>query len=276
MDDKIEKLKTKIIRQKNIIQKNDDDVDDDDDLDLCLGLKRKAPRNGVVIEEEGGGLERRRKVVNWWGNVEGFRVRQGYNGHFASKKNDGENSRSPNSTGSSSGFSDSYHSNSYAGGHSSDTSSHSSQSRLHLPAVKQPDSASQDANQKNSNHNHNHNQFSKNVTSTDIKETEANAMARSPSPKDSKVVIGKPPKPKRQMSQQSVLLPQMPCVSATGNGPDGKTINGFLYKYSKTEVSIVCVCHGTSFSPAGFVEHAGGVDVEHPLRHIRVVPFALS
>ncbi|KAK1351819.1 hypothetical protein POM88_053960 [Heracleum sosnowskyi] len=67
-------------------------------------------------------------------------------------------------------------------------------------------------------------------------------------------------------------LPQMPCVSTTGKGPNGKTITGFLYRYTKTEVCIVCVCHGTSFSPAEFVKHAGGVDVEHPLRHITIVP----
>lgn len=71
-------------------------------------------------------------------------------------------------------------------------------------------------------------------------------------------------------------LPQMPCVSTTGNGPNGKTITGFLYRYTKTEVCIVCVCHGTSFSPAEFVKHAGGVDVEHPLRHITIVPSDLA
>ncbi|GFQ07534.1 ninja-family protein afp3 [Phtheirospermum japonicum] len=63
----------------------------------------------------------------------------------------------------------------------------------------------------------------------------------------------------------------MPCVSTTGNGPNGRTIRGFLYKYTKAEVSIVCFCHGSSFSPAGFVEHAGGVDISHPLRHITIV-----
>ncbi|XP_057781074.1 ninja-family protein AFP3-like [Salvia miltiorrhiza] len=64
---------------------------------------------------------------------------------------------------------------------------------------------------------------------------------------------------------------RMPCVSATGDGPNGRTVIGFLYKYDKREVSIMCVCHGSSFSPAEFVEHAGGVDVSHPLRHITVV-----
>ncbi|KAG9149533.1 hypothetical protein Leryth_014309 [Lithospermum erythrorhizon] len=67
-------------------------------------------------------------------------------------------------------------------------------------------------------------------------------------------------------------LPRMPFVSTTGNGPNGKTVNGFLYNYSKTEVNIVCVCHGCSFSPAKFVEHAGGIDISHPLKHITIVP----
>ncbi|XP_077229610.1 uncharacterized protein LOC143862446 [Tasmannia lanceolata] len=67
-------------------------------------------------------------------------------------------------------------------------------------------------------------------------------------------------------------LTQMPCVSTTGNGPNGKTITGFLYRYTKTEVSIVCVCHGRSFSPEEFVKHAGGTDISHPLKHILVVP----
>ncbi|KAD6119991.1 hypothetical protein E3N88_11262 [Mikania micrantha] len=72
--------------------------------------------------------------------------------------------------------------------------------------------------------------------------------------------------------QQASLLTRMPCVSTTGNGPNGRTVSGFLYKYTKNEVSIVCVCHGRSFSPAGFVEHAGGVDITNPLKHIKIFP----
>lgn len=72
-------------------------------------------------------------------------------------------------------------------------------------------------------------------------------------------------------SGHSVRPPQMPCVSATGNGPNGRTVTGFLHRYNTTEVSIVCVCHRSLFSPAEFVKHAGGVDVSHPLRHITVV-----
>ncbi|KAH0664444.1 hypothetical protein KY290_029464 [Solanum tuberosum] len=69
------------------------------------------------------------------------------------------------------------------------------------------------------------------------------------------------------------LLSRMPCVSATGNGPNGKTINGLLCKYdNKMEINIVCVCHGKSFSPSQFVEHAGAVDLSQPLKHITVIP----
>ncbi|XP_059640864.1 ninja-family protein AFP3-like [Cornus florida] len=68
----------------------------------------------------------------------------------------------------------------------------------------------------------------------------------------------------------------MPCVSTRGDGPNGKRIEGFLYRYSKgEEVSIVCVCHGIFLSPAEFVKHAGGGDVAHPLRHIVVSPPSL-
>ncbi|KAG6433161.1 hypothetical protein SASPL_104769 [Salvia splendens] len=89
-------------------------------------------------------------------------------------------------------------------------------------------------------------------------------------------VINPPPKvvsnPGRDGAASTL---QMPCVSATGNGPNGRTITGFLYKYTKSEVSIMCVCHGSFFSPAKFVEHAGGVDVTHPLRHITIVSSAI-
>ncbi|KAJ4886036.1 nuclear transport factor 2 (NTF2) family protein / RNA recognition motif (RRM)-containing protein [Raphanus sativus] len=86
---------------------------------------------------------------------------------------------------------------------------------------------------------------------------------------------GKPPKPRSNGNKvNGSMLPfaQMPCVTSTGNGPEGKTVNGFLYRYSNSEVTIICVCHGTSFSPAEFIIHAGGTHVSHPLRHITVVP----
>ncbi|XP_022739303.1 ninja-family protein AFP3-like isoform X2 [Durio zibethinus] len=69
------------------------------------------------------------------------------------------------------------------------------------------------------------------------------------------------------------ILEDMPCVSTTGDGPSGKRIEGFLYRYRKgEEVRIVCVCHGSFLSPAEFVKHAGGGDVAHPLKHIVVNP----
>ncbi|KAD2243183.1 hypothetical protein E3N88_41564 [Mikania micrantha] len=66
-----------------------------------------------------------------------------------------------------------------------------------------------------------------------------------------------------------MMFADMPCVSTKG---DNK-IEGFLYRYRKGEqVRIVCVCHGRFLTPAEFVKHGGGGDVEHPLRHIIVVP----
>ncbi|EXB99097.1 hypothetical protein L484_007004 [Morus notabilis] len=92
-------------------------------------------------------------------------------------------------------------------------------------------------------------------------------------------ITGKPPRPQslsRNITPPPTALPQMPCVSTRGNGPNGKTVRGFLYKYTNSEVSIVCVCHGSTFSPAEFVQHAGGTDVSHPLKHITVIPFSLN
>ncbi|CAF2089856.1 ninja-family protein AFP3 [Brassica rapa] len=69
------------------------------------------------------------------------------------------------------------------------------------------------------------------------------------------------------------IIEDMPCVSTTGDGPNGKKIDGFLYRYRKgQEVRIVCVCHGSFLSPAEFIKHAGGSDVTHPLKHIVVNP----
>ncbi|CAK9174890.1 unnamed protein product [Ilex paraguariensis] len=69
------------------------------------------------------------------------------------------------------------------------------------------------------------------------------------------------------------MTADMPCVTTKGDGPNGKRIEGFLYRYRKgEEVKIVCVCHGSSLSPADFVKHAGGGEVAHPLKHIVVNP----
>ncbi|CAN8239030.1 unnamed protein product [Cochlearia groenlandica] len=64
---------------------------------------------------------------------------------------------------------------------------------------------------------------------------------------------------------------EMPCVFTKGDGPNGKRIDGILYRYGNgEEVRIMCVCHGDFLSPADFVKHAGGQNVDHPLRHIVV------
>ncbi|KAJ7974307.1 ninja-family protein AFP3-like [Quillaja saponaria] len=69
------------------------------------------------------------------------------------------------------------------------------------------------------------------------------------------------------------VLEDMPSVSTKGDGPNGKRVDGFLYRYRKgEEVKIVCVCHGSFLSPAEFVKHAGGGDVTQPLKHIVVTP----
>ncbi|XP_020217842.1 ninja-family protein AFP1 [Cajanus cajan] len=70
-------------------------------------------------------------------------------------------------------------------------------------------------------------------------------------------------------------MEDMPCVFTKGDGPNGRRVEGILYKYGKgEEVRIMCVCHGNFLSPAEFVKHAGGGDVAHPLRHIVVNPSA--
>ncbi|KAM3359173.1 ninja-family protein AFP3 [Capsicum galapagoense] len=70
-------------------------------------------------------------------------------------------------------------------------------------------------------------------------------------------------------------LENMPCVFTKGDGPNGRRVDGILYRYSKgEEVRIMCVCHGSFHSPAEFVKHAGGTDVTHPLKHIVINPNA--
>ncbi|XVE85738.1 hypothetical protein DITRI_Ditri17bG0115100 [Diplodiscus trichospermus] len=72
-------------------------------------------------------------------------------------------------------------------------------------------------------------------------------------------------------------MEDMPCVFTKGEGPNGKIVEGILYRYDKgEEVRIMCVCHGSFLSPAEFVKHAGGGDVDHPLRHIVVNPSSAS
>ncbi|KAK8953695.1 Ninja-family protein 1 [Platanthera guangdongensis] len=73
----------------------------------------------------------------------------------------------------------------------------------------------------------------------------------------------------RQKEMGRNLIDEMPCVSVRGC----RRIEGFLYKYRRgEEAGIVCVCHGNFFTPAEFVKHAGGGDVDNPLKHIVVNP----
>ncbi|XP_059634928.1 ninja-family protein mc410-like [Cornus florida] len=51
--------------------------------------------------------------------------------------------------------------------------------------------------------------------------------------------------------------PNLPWVSTTGPGPNGRTISGVTIRYSATQIKIVCACHGSHMSPEEFVQHAG-------------------
>ncbi|XP_062090860.1 ninja-family protein mc410 [Humulus lupulus] len=50
--------------------------------------------------------------------------------------------------------------------------------------------------------------------------------------------------------------PNLPWVSTTAPGPNGRTISGVTYKYNANQVRIVCACHGSHMSPDEFVRHA--------------------
>lgn len=50
--------------------------------------------------------------------------------------------------------------------------------------------------------------------------------------------------------------PNLPWVSTTGPGPNGRTISGVTYRYNPTQIRIVCACHGSHMSPEEFVRHA--------------------
>lgn len=72
-------------------------------------------------------------------------------------------------------------------------------------------------------------------------------------------------------------IEDMPCVFTVGDGPNGRRVDGILYKYGKGEkIRIMCICCGKFNSPAEFVGHAGGTDLDHPLKHIVVNSYASS
>lgn len=50
--------------------------------------------------------------------------------------------------------------------------------------------------------------------------------------------------------------PNLPWVSTTGSGPNGRTISGVTYKYNTSQIRIVCACHGSHMSPEEFLRHA--------------------
>ncbi|KAL9252842.1 Ninja-family protein AFP3-like protein [Drosera capensis] len=80
-----------------------------------------------------------------------------------------------------------------------------------------------------------------------------------------------------EILKDMLALSKMPRVYIKGYGAKGEKVHhGFLYRYRKgEEVRILCVCHGSFFTPAEFIKHAGGGDVEHPLRQIVVNPSPL-
>ncbi|CAN0900085.1 Ninja-family protein mc410 [Linum grandiflorum] len=50
--------------------------------------------------------------------------------------------------------------------------------------------------------------------------------------------------------------PNLPWVSTTAPGPNGRTISGVTYRYSPSQIRIVCACHGSHMSPEEFILHA--------------------
>ncbi|XP_076933691.1 ninja-family protein AFP1-like [Bidens hawaiensis] len=60
-----------------------------------------------------------------------------------------------------------------------------------------------------------------------------------------------------------------PYVFTQQDGLGGRTIDGILYEYGKgEEVKIMCFCQKSVLTAAEFVKHAGGNDVDQPLKHI--------
>lgn len=68
--------------------------------------------------------------------------------------------------------------------------------------------------------------------------------------------------------------PDLPWVTTSGIGPNGKTISGVMYRYNRNQVKIVCACHGRHMSPSEFVQHAGGADTSNPDNNVVVNSFS--
>lgn len=52
--------------------------------------------------------------------------------------------------------------------------------------------------------------------------------------------------------------PDLPWVHTTG--PNGRAVGGVVYRLSRTQLRVVCACHGKHMSPAEFTQHAGDTD----------------
>ncbi|KAK6796873.1 hypothetical protein RDI58_004574 [Solanum bulbocastanum] len=67
------------------------------------------------------------------------------------------------------------------------------------------------------------------------------------------------------------FLHTMPCVFY--DGPNGQKTKGYLLYSSvrREDLKIVCSCHASFLTPAEFVKHGGGGDVENPLKHIDII-----
>ncbi|KAL5572614.1 hypothetical protein UlMin_022211 [Ulmus minor] len=50
--------------------------------------------------------------------------------------------------------------------------------------------------------------------------------------------------------------PNLPWVSTTAPGPNGRTISGVTYRYNANQIRIVCACHSIHMSAEEFVRHA--------------------
>lgn len=74
-------------------------------------------------------------------------------------------------------------------------------------------------------------------------------------------------------NEKRASILDLPWVSTTGVGPNGKTINGVMYISKTKQVRLVCSCHGNHMSPTEFVEHSGSTDLSNPERSIVVNPF---
>lgn len=68
--------------------------------------------------------------------------------------------------------------------------------------------------------------------------------------------------------------PDLPWVTTSGIGPNGKTISGVMYRYNRNQVKIVCACHGRHMSPSEFVQHAGGADTSNLDNNVVVNSFS--